>query len=145
MHLSKLIAVLVLAFSLSAAQCQKPAEELHAPSNTDPQEVLIVNWHRTLIANDFVAYEKITFSMPGIDEKLKRDMFQALKVNLPPTFKLTKPKINPNGSLVYYAVGCAGNRRMISLLTLANTGGSWKVAPSGWGPPWNDTVNKCPV
>jgi hypothetical protein len=65
--------------------------------------------------------------------------------NTPAVVKIGDQKTNSNGSVSFTAVGCVDNRRVVNGITVGNAGGTWRVASTGWGAPWNATVTMCPV
>jgi len=126
-----------------SAQQQPPA--LHVPNASNPPFAAFIAWHESLLRSDFGAYQNATFWLPEMKEELQKQMFEQLRVTTPTIVKITEQKRNPNGSVTFYAVGCKDARRLVNVITVGNTNGAWRVASSGWGPPWNETAKLCPV
>ena len=125
------------------AQQQYPP--LFLPSPSSPPIAAFMAWHQSLLKGDFAEYKIASFWLPDTKEDLKRQIFDQLRSTTPTIVKITDQKTNPNGSVRFYAVGCKDNLRLINVITAGNTDGAWRVATSGWGPPWNETAKLCPV
>lgn len=133
----------LLATAGVSAQQQSPA--LHVPNASNPSIAAFIAWHESLLRSDFVAYKNATFWLPEMKDDLQKQMFEQLRTNTPTIVKITEQQVNPNGSVTFYAVGCKDARRLINVITVGNINGAWRVAASGWGPPWNETAKLCPV
>jgi hypothetical protein len=139
------VAALLLVITLSVrAQENQPA--LHVPVADTPQMVVFAAWHAALVSGDFDAFQKQMFWAEGATDDLRHKMFTELRKMTPTLVKVTEPSHNPNGSIMFYAIGCRDNLRLGSLITMRNEGSGWLVAPSLWGLPWNEQIARsCPV
>lgn len=129
-------------FPVVAQQKQPP---LFLPSPSNPAIAAFMTWHQSVLKGDYVAYKNASFWLTDSTEELKRQMFENLRSNTPAVVKVGEQKTNANGSVGFYAVGCKDNVRLISVITVGNKDGAWRVAASLWGPPWNETAKLCPV
>ena len=135
-------ACMLISVPVGAQQKYPP---LFIPSPSSPPIAAFMAWHHSLLKGDFVAYKNASFWLPEMKEDLKKQTFDHLRSNTPTIVKITEQKTNPNGSVGFYAVGCKDDVRLINVITVGNTDGTWRVAASGWGPPWNETAKLCPV
>jgi len=124
---------------------QQPYPTLYLPSPSSPPIAAFIAWHEALLKNNYVAYKNVSFWLPNMKEDLQRQMFEQLRMSTPTIVKISEQNTNSNGAVSFVAVGCKDNRRVVNVVTVANTSGAWKVAASGWGSPWNETANLCPV
>lgn len=125
------------------AQQKHPPLLLPSPSN--PAIAAFMAWHQSLLKGDYLAYKNASFWLTDSKEELKKQMFENLRSTTPTVVKIGEQKTNPNGSIGFYAVGCKNNVRLISVISVGNKDGAWRVAASLWGPPWNETAKLCPV
>ena len=138
-------ALVLLLLLTTAASGQQAAPTLTVPSASTPAMTAFLRWHQSLLKKDFAAYKSVVFTIPEITESMQKQMFDQLVTSTPAVVKIGDQKTNPNGSVSFTAVGCIDNRRLVNVITVGNAGGTWRVASSGWGPPWNATVTMCPI
>ncbi len=145
MTLKELLIICFTVLLSASAIGQQKYPPLFVPNPTSPPIAAFMTWHQSLLNGDFLAYKNTSFWAPTMKEELKKQMFDHFRSTTPTVVKISEQKTNPNGSIGFYAVGCKDNVRLINVITVGNTDGAWRVAASGWGPPWNETAKLCPV
>ena len=145
MNAIKALAIWVCMLISLPIDAQQKYPPLTPPSPSSPQIVAFMAWHQSLLKDDFVAYKNVSFWLPEMKEDMKRQIFDRLRSTTPAIVKITEQKANPNGSVGFYAVGCKDDVRLFNVITVGISDGVWRVAASGWGPPWNETAKLCPV
>ncbi len=133
----------LLVFASGAVQ----AKDVFVPLRPDtPPLAAFVAWHQAVVNNDFAAYSRLSYSVPGFTPKMAKDTFVRLHKVVPKVLKITAPKTIPNTrNLEFYAIGCTNNTRQIASIYAVPVKGTWQIHGITWGPPWTKDAHVCPV
>lgn len=132
---SALAALLLCASSAAFAQPNPPS--LRVIDIKHPEEVALAAWHRAILRGDFAAYDALTEPLLGLSADQQRGVYEHHRSSMPPTFKITEPKIYPTGAKSLTAVGCRDGFRTVGSVSLAPHGSTWKVLSTAWSRSWS--------
>ncbi len=106
---------------------------------TTPQLVALVEWHRSLLSNDFRAYRDVVLTTPdpifgrSNDEMLKAT-FDSIRNTVPVTVMITAPWAMPSGNFLVHAFGCKEGHIQQAIMALGFDGKQWRVLDGVWSP-----------
>src|SRR5262249_52131871 len=150
---------------ISASACNEAAEtpaganavekvSLRVLDPSDPAQAVIIQWHQSLLANDFQEFFEVEFRTPQVSDRMIRILFDGIRERgVPPVILSSEaPKgVTPEGFRTYGLVGCIRNSessgpvRMMSVVTVRNIGGQWKVGGASFGAPSTEYDGPCPM
>lgn len=130
--------------SQSAGSQRSLAEQLkcsahYGISPTTPQLIAFAEWHRSLLSNDFRAYQDVVFFNPNPmfgrsnDEMLKKT-FEGIRNTVPIKVMITAPWAMPSGNFLVHAYGCKGGHLQEVIMSIGFDGKKWRVLDGVWSP-----------
>ncbi len=132
----------------------KAWSELQPFSPSNPELAAFGKWHNAALIGD---YEALKSFMPGSmrsfssnPELLRRYLNELLRMT-PIELKIGSIKTLPTGAKQFRAAGCvfipqAGKDILVlAEIIVVQEDNEYKVLVSGWGPPWNEMYDKCPI
>lgn len=126
-----------------AEELQHSWHNLIAPST--PQLKAIVEWHRSVVSNDFGAYQKIVIDSTGaltgiLSNEMLKEMFDGLRKTVPVRVTITAPFAMPSGNFLVHAFGCKGGYRHEVFMSVGFDGKQWRVLDGVWTPDINKST-----
>jgi hypothetical protein len=150
----------------AAAGTTRSASEIlkiKAMDPSDPAQAAILQWHQSLVANDFEKYSQVAVRADIEGDELRRVVFDRMRQGVPVTvlandgtadFERLVPEEDREdlkGLRTFSLVGClphpgeSGEIRTQAVVSARKIVGEWKVFGGSFGPPATQFAGDCPV
>jgi hypothetical protein len=119
-----------------------------------------VQWHSALVANDFAKYSSVEVQGKDDTVELRRLWFDLIRQNAPEKLfareatrdfdDLSKEDNSLKGFRTFALVGCKSGTvnapvRVMSVVSVRQVSGEWKVYGGSFGTPSTPFAGKCPI
>jgi hypothetical protein len=129
---------------------------------SDPAQLVVIQWHQALVANDFAKYSAVAIRGADESDELRKLVFDTMRSGAPDTIlandgtkdleKLSTPEDKSWIGLRSFAlVGCIKRAadgqivRVMSVVSVRHVLGEWKVYGGSFGAPSTPFAGQCPI